>query len=271
MQGLLRADLKRSLTSFGAFYRYLIFLLAFVVLSAVGIPMLMQFYAETTGGAAADATYGSPLNFASVSMFMFGLTGFVASWCVASICWTDMRSGYIRTIISSCGKKSYFTEKLVFSLVICFLFIAITFIFGALVAGLFVGFKEVGSIFDLLIWIIVATLLTWSCATLTQAFLWLLKSNVIAYIVGFVLCTGMLSQVIGMLIGGIGVEVSEAWTEIKSWFPCDAFSTLGGPCVTPEGALNIDAMGWAHIIVPIVVLLVLSYFLVTKVIRKRDV
>lgn len=259
----------------GNFYGYLIAFLVIVLLMSIGIPMLADFLndmaAQSGSSEAASETdpsllFGSPLTFLASNLLLFGLVSIFASWCVTAFCWTEMRSGFDRTIVSGCGKKTYYLEKLLFALIVSFAFVVIGMVVAAAAAALTKGFVGGSSLFSLVAWCVLLSLLCWACASLTLAVLWLFRSHVLAIIVGLTLASGAVSSIVSMVFGSVQA-VADVWGKIVEWFPTSAFSALSAVF---DGELALEGIQWAHFFVPVAVCLAAAYACVLCVLRRRD-
>ncbi len=271
MQSLLKADLHRLVGRKGNFYGYLIAFLVLLLVISIGLPLLTNFINNMAAEKGEETvsimgTYSSPLAFLSSSLVLFGLVSIFASWCVASFCWSDMRSGFNRSIVSRVGKKAYFAEKLVFALVVSFIFVLAGCVIGTLSAAIFVGLAGIGDVVSLLLWIVLLTLVCWGNAALSITVLWLLKSNVLAMLAGLTLGSGLISSIVSLMLGSIPM-VGEAWVKIVSWFPTEAMPRLSN---VVDDALQLGIANLAHILVPAVVCLLVAFFCAITILRKRD-
>lgn len=273
MLSMLQADLHRILRRKGNFYGYMIAYLIIVLVISIGIPLLTNAFNGLSGQLGSDvqmdatALYTSPLNFLSGSLLIFGIVSIFASWCVASYCWSDMRAGYNRSIVSCVGKKTYYTEKLVFALVMSFIFVLAGSVVGTLAAAVTMGFSGIGSIPSLLLWWMLLSVVCWGNAALAVTVLWLTRSNVLAVLLALTLGGGIVSSIIGLMVSGIPV-VGEAWDKITAWLPCEALSRLSS-CVSND-ALALTVGSAAHILLPTLVCLAISFACTLTVLRKRD-
>ena len=269
MLTLLKADIRRLFTRKGNFYGYMVAYLALVLLISVGVPMLSnlinsldepELYADTS------ALYTSPLSFLASSLLIFGLVSIFASWCVTSVCWSDMRGGFNRTIVGCVGKKAYFVEKLVLALAVSLVFVIVGSVVGTAAAAAFVGLAGMGSVPSLLAWWVLLTLASWGNACLTLAILWLFKSNVLGMLIGLALPSGLVSLIVSLVVGNIPV-VGEGWAKVASWLPCEALTTLSN--VTND-VLVLDGGQVAHVLVPTAVCLAAAFALALTVLRRHD-
>ncbi len=271
MQSLLNADLHRLVGRKGNFYGYMIAFLVLLLVISIGLPMLGNFINNMAAEKGEETmsvmgAYSSPLAFLSSSLTLFGLVSIFVSWCVASFCWSDMRSGFNRSIVSRIGKKAYFAEKLVFALVVSFIFVIVGSIVGTLAAAIFVGLQGIGDVVSLLIWIVLVTLACWGNAALAITVLWLLKSNVLAMLAGLTLASGLISSVVSLMIGSIPT-VGEAWGKIVSWFPTEAMTRLSNVI---DDVLQLGTTNLAHMLAPTVVCLVVAFICAFTILRRRD-
>ncbi len=273
MMSILKADLRRMLNLHGNFYGYMVAYLIVVLLMSIGIPMLgnlLNDMAAQSGNTelATDMSglFASPLAFLSSSLSAFGIVSIFASWCVASFCWSDMRCGFDRTMVSGCGKKLYYLEKLLFALAMSFVFVVIGMVVSLLAAIATVGIAGGSSVVSIVLWCVLLTLICWSCASLTLFVMWITKSHVIAMVAGFTLAAGALSSIVGLFIGSIPT-LANVWGEIIAWFPCNAFSRLS---IIVDGELALAAMDWAHVLVPSAACLAISFGCALAVLRRRD-
>ncbi len=267
MQTLLRADLRRLLNSHGNAVGYFVATVIFVLLVAVGSPMLAKLLASSSPelNEGISAGWASTLNVLTATI-MFGFVGLMTSWCSSSICWAEMRAGFERTIASSCGKKAYYTEKLVLALVLSCIFVVFGGLIAVLSATLFVGVQVMSSIVSLLLWMVLTILVSWGCACLTLASLWLMRNNTVAFAVGLTLCTGLLSGVLLMATSSMP-EVADVVSHVREWLPASAFDALA---TVTDGELVLEPLGYAHVLVPSAVCIVVSFVVALNVLPKRD-
>ncbi len=269
MQSLLRADLRRILNSHGNFLGYFVVLLVFAFLGSVGTQLLMRVVADATNNetlrvAMADG-YASSLNILT-SLTTFSFVSLISSWCVASICWSDMRAGFERTIVSSCGKKTYYTEKIVLALVLSTIFVVAGSLFAFVCASLMIGFTYASSIVSFLLWVVFCIILCWGCASFGLAILWLVRNSTVTFLVSLALATGILSGLLVMSFGAVP-EVANFISTVKEWLPSGAFTVLE---TVTDGEFVVDAMACAHVLVPSAVCLAISYMVALNVLPKRD-
>ncbi len=267
MQTLLRADLRRLLNSHGNATGYFVATVIFVLLVAVGSPLLAKMLASSSPelNEGVSAGWASTLNILTGTI-MFGFLGLMSSWCASSICWAEMRAGFERTMASSCGKKVYYTEKLVLALVLSCIFVVCGGLVAILSAGLVVGFQVASSIVSILLWMVLTILVCWGCSCLTLAALWLMRNNTVAFAVGLTLCTGLLSGVLFMATASMP-EVANIVTSVREWLPTSAFDALG---TVTDCELVLEPLGYAHVLVPSVVCVVVSFVVALNVLPKRD-
>ncbi len=270
MSSLLRADIRRIVRPQSNTHWFLVVLLAVIVLAVVLVPVLVDFFnnaniSEEEKEAINTMRVVTPLGSAS-TLLLFGLVPLLASLRMATLCWADMRSGFIRTIVSACGKKTYYIEKLVLALVVSFAFLLIGFVLDLLITAIAGGFTDPSPVLDIIIWVVLATLLTWACASLTLTVLWLVKSNALAYILGISLGSGLISSLISLALGAIPA-IAEVWAKIVEWFPISAVNTLNN---ITNGGLAYEALDYAHVLVPIAVCLAIAFACASAVMSKRD-
>lgn len=270
---LLKADICRIFSRKGNFYGYLIAFLAVILVFSVGIPLLADFInsqlaeQDPTQTTDLSAMYTSPLPFLAGAMLLFGVVSIFASWCVSSVCWSEMSAGFNRTIVSRVGKRIYFLEKLVFALVVCFVFVIVGSIVGTLAAALTMGLAGMGSVPSLLLWLVLVTVVCWGNACLTITVLWLFKSNVLAALCALTLGGGIVSSIISLITSSIP-KVGEAWASVAEWLPCSAFSALSVNIFDDQ--LVLSAMELAHVLVPAAVCVAIAFACVLGVLRRRD-
>lgn len=259
MNSLLRADLSRVFKHRSTVYVLFGVMLLVALLYAVLIPLAQEFLKNSGEAEYADITrlgWPTPLAFSATALLTFGIVGFLSCWAVTSVAWADIRSGYDRTIISSCGKRIYYREKFTFASVVSLIFVAGTVVIGSVASGIISGYEEIGSIVNTIIWCLYVAIISWACACLSLVVLWVTKNSTISYITGFVLCTGLLSSVIGMFLANISPEVVQVWTDISDWFPKGAFSHLE---TITDGSFDLSNDNFLHLIITPVVCLSISY------------
>ncbi|MDO4853844.1 MAG: hypothetical protein Q4A43_00220 [Coriobacteriia bacterium] len=267
MTSLLRADIRRLLQVKNGTHWFLIVLLAMILINAIVMPWLIKTFSDAVGESTGTLGYASPLEFAA-SLLWFGFLSLLCSLRMASLAWADMRSGFNRGIISSCGKKTYYLEKLLLALVVSFAFTVLGVALGSVIAAVSSGFDGVGSVPALALWIVLVTLACWACAAATLAILWLFKSNVLAYLIGISLGSGLISTIVSLAFMSVP-ELANAWSEVAAWFPAGAFSTLSGEYLI-NGEFALSAMGFAHVLLPTAVCLAFAYICAIAVLCKRD-
>ncbi len=269
MLSLLKADVCRLFTRKGNFYGYLIAYLVLVLAISIGLPMLSNYlnsldnpelYTDTS------ALFTSPLAFVSGALLVMGLVSIFASWCATSVCWNDMRGGFNRTIVGCVGKKAYFAEKLLLALVVSFIFVVSGSVVGTAAAAIFVGLAGMGDIASLVLWLVLATVVCWGNACLTLTVLWLLRSNVFGMLIGLALPSGLISSVVSLFTANLP-QVSEAWSTVVSWLPCEAITTMSH---VVNDVLTLDGMQWAHVLAPTAVCIVVAFACALTVLRRRD-
>ena len=268
MTSLLRADIRRLLQAKSGTYWFLIVLLAIIVVNAIVMHWLVKTFSDAVGGESSGTLgYASPLEFAT-SLLWFGFLSLLCCLRMASLAWADMRSGFNRSIISSCGKKTYYLEKLLLALVVSFAFTVLGGIAGTGIAAASSGFDGTGSIPALILWVALVTLACWACAAATLAILWLFRSNVLAYLIGISLGSGLISTIVSLALMSVP-ELANAWSEVAAWFPCGSFSVLSGEYVV-DGEFALSALGLAHVLVPTAVCLAFAYICALTFLCKRD-
>ncbi len=268
MAPLLRADLRRLARPHGSFLFYLAIFLAFVLLTVVGAPLVVSAFSGLNQGTEAAAPaftgYASSLNLFT-GLLAMGWVSLMTSWCAASVCWADMRGGFDRTMIGSCGKKAYYSEKLLLALVLSCAFLVAGMVVS-LVAGFVMGLESLSSPVSVLLWFVLVALECWGCAALTLAVLWVSKSNTLAFGVGLTLAMGIVSGILNMSLGPIP-GVNEVWSEVSSWLPNAAFALLQS---VDNGELALELIDVAHILVPAAVCVGVAYVVANNVLPKRD-
>lgn len=268
MASLLRADLRRIVRPHGSFLLYLVIFLAFVLVTLIAAPIVTNMLANASQSAETKVEpftgFASSLNLFT-GLISFGWGSLMTSWCALSICWADMRGGFDRTIASSCGKKTYFAEKLLLALVLSCAFIVIGMVVS-LVAGLIIGLQSMSSPLSVLLWFVFTVLECWGCAALTLAVLWVSKNNSVASGVGLTLAMGIISSIVGMAVASIPA-LAELWSNITPWLPVSAFGHLQ---TVVDGGFAPELIDVAHILVPAAVCVGVSYVVAQVVLPKRD-
>ncbi len=268
MTSLLRADIRRLLQAKSGTHWFLIALLAMILINAIVMPWLVKTFSGAVGGESTGSLgYASPLEFAS-SLLWFGFLSLLCCLRMASLAWADMRSGFNRSIMSSCGKKTYYLEKLLLALVASFAFTVLGVVVGSVIAAVSSGFDGAGSIPALILWIALVTLACWACAAATLAILWLFKSNVLAYLIGISLGSGLISMIVSLALMSVP-ELASAWGEVVAWFPAGAFGVLSSEYVI-NGEFALSALGLAHVLAPTAACLAFAYICALAVLCKRD-
>ena len=275
MNSLLRADLNRVFKHKSVVYTMFIVLLAIALLYAVVVPLIQDFVrnaAETTPEleAGAGSGFGTPLAYASLALLLFGNVGFLTCWAVTSVSWADVRSGYDRTIISSVGKHVYYREKFVLAAIVSAVFTFGVTLIGCIASGIVSGYESIGqmSFVSFILWLCLVAIVTWSIACVSLVVLWYFRNSTLAYLTGFVLATGLLSTVLGLVIGNIGADAAKAWTEFSKWLPTGSYGALQ---TFVDGNPDFSGGNLVRIFVAPVVCLSLSYFLAFNRLTKRDI
>ncbi len=267
MGKLLRADLRRILSPHGNFWGYLIALVLFTVLTVVGAPMLVRLMADMGQSEVSDlaSTYSSTLAMMS-SILSFGFVGLMSSWSVCAICFTDIRAGFERTIVSSCGKKAYFVEKLVLALVVSAIFVLIGGLLALVAGSLFVGARIATGVVSIVLWFVLSIIVSWACACLCLAVLWIVRNNTVAFLLALTLGSGLLSGVVIMATSTMP-ELSHAISSIREWLPVGAYTILES---VTDGELVLDGTQLAKIFVPSAVCVAAGFVTALHVLPKRD-
>lgn len=270
MDTLLRADLSRIFKHRSVVYTMFLVLLAIALLYAVFVPIMQDFVrnsAETASEFSGPVGFGTPLNYAITALLLFGNIGFLTCWAVISVAWADARSGYDRTIISSCGKKVYYREKFILAFIVSAVFTFGVTLIGSIASGIVSGYDEIGSVVGLIEWACFVAIVTWGCCCASLVVLWYFRNSTISYIFGFVICTGLLSSVLGMVFGNISADVAEAWTNFCKWLPTGSFGALQS---VVDGLPDFSNENLLRTVVAPVVCLAVSYFLAYYRLTKRD-
>lgn len=294
MKTLLRGDLYRASKLRGNIFWYVVILLV-IVLGNVFFAVLLgndlnDYFAqsaqsaESTTSATLDmfANFSSPSNFLGKSLLSFGLLTMLVCWATTNFCWVEIRDGFTKNIITSTGKQTYYLSKILFALCVSVIFVVIGVVVALVCGQLFVGFKSFDSPVHILVWSLLLILLSWACASLCLVILWLLKNQVIAYVLGLCLATGFLSSLVANVFLFIPSAdmFADMYSELVNWLPTTAISMLssatrdtvdilgGAPKELASVALNAEVI--VHVIVTSVVMLALSVVLTLTAVRKRD-
>lgn len=251
MFGILRGDIYRALQLRGNVFWYLVIFAAFVIGNVLFAALFGQpindIFSSATDEVVASATteeeaelyaattidmfanFSTATNFLGHALMPFGFMTMMVCWCVTNFAWVDIRDGYIKGLVSGVGKRAYFTEKLVFALVIAVVFAIVGAVLGiglTLLTG--IGFKADESVVQILVWLLLAILVSWGCAALCLGVLWIARNQVITYLVGFLLASGFLS---GLLAGVIAMvpnmdALASAFNVVMEWLPRGVVSSL---------------------------------------------
>lgn len=268
MLSLLRADLRRINRPRAGFRGYLVLLLLMIVATVVVFKLVSGLLANTAEGAGTSLeTYDSATTFLAVTLTSLGVVGALSCWSATSICWIDMRNGYDRSIISSVGKHVYYGEKLLLALVVSAIFMVVGSVFSIILALVMGSLASFGSVVGLIGWIVVATVVIWSCAALSLTVLWLLRNQVLSYLLGLCLCTGIGSSLVGLALSSLP-EVAQAWGDLSGWFPKGAFGVVNA---VSDSFIALDGESLAHLLVPTAICLVVSFAVANTVLRRRDI
>lgn len=277
MFSLLRADMRRIFRRHGSFFGFVVALLVFGLFTGA-IPVIVRslisaFGTGQTSAAEAQqlnqslsAAYASPTGCIVTIMTGAGFLSLVTSLSAANLCWVDKRNGYDRTIVSSCGKRTYYHEKIAFALVLSVLYTVIASVFALAIGGVMSGISGMDSVPTLLCWFVSTVLVNWVCACLCMAVLWLFKSQVLVYLLAFVMSNGALTGLLGLAVNGFGQQAAELYNEFCTWLPHTAVSVAAN---LVDGSFVLDMGMLPNMVVPSVVCLVLTYVAV-GMLRKRD-
>ena len=271
MISLLKADLARIFKHRSTVYTMFIVLLVIALAYAVLVPVVQEFLKNSNANAASELEiqktgFGLPIKYLVTSLLLFGNAGFLICWAVTSVAWADARMGYDRTIISGCGKRIYYQEKLQLACIISFIFVFLVALIGCIASGIVSGYDEIGSVIDMLLLCLYTAIISWGCACISLVVLWLTKNSTISYIVGFILCTGLLSTVLGMVLGNVGPDVAQAWSDFAKWLPTGAFGALQN---ITDGHIDMGD-NFLRVFVAPIVCLVFSYVFSLHYLTKRD-
>lgn len=277
MFSLLRADLRRIVRRHGSFYGFVIALFVFGLFTGA-IPVLVRSLlasvAQSSGGnaetqalnEALSGSYASPTGCIVGIMMEGGFLTLIACLSAAHLCWVDKRNGFDRTIVSSCGKRTYYHEKMAFALVLSVLYAVVASVFALVIGGLISGIAGMDTVPAFLGWFVCTVLVNWACACLCMAVLWLFKSQVLVYLLAFVMASPVVMGLLGLGINNLGQQASELYNELCRWLPHTAVG-LAGSLVDGSFAFPVEDL--PHLIVPCVACLALT-FVGIGVLRKRD-
>lgn len=258
MLGLLRGDLYRALRVRGNVFWYLIVFVVVVVgnvaFAALFGQAINDMFANAAAEAAAEAgteeeaaaasmtalvdmfaNFSTPTNFMGASMMAYGFMTLMVCWCVTNFAWCDLRDGYAKGMVSGVGKGKYFGEKMLFALVLSVVFVVIGAVVGlglTMLTG--IGFKGDDSVAQILLWCVLTALITWGCACLCLGVLWIVRNQVLVYLLAFLLASGFLSGLLLTIITNIPnmESVASALAALVDWLPRGAV-----------GALNTGTLG----------------------------
>lgn len=276
MFSLLRADLRRIVRRHGSFYGFVIALFVFGLFTGalpVLVRSLLASVAQSSGNADAEAlnqalsgSYAAPTGCIVGIMMEGGFLTLITCLSAAHLCWVDKRNGFDRTIVSSCGKRTYYHEKMAFALVLSVLYAVVASVFALVIGGLISGISGMDTAPAFLGWFVSTVIVNWACACLCMAVLWLFKSQVLVYLLAFVMANSMVMSLLGLGVNNLGQQASEIYAEICKWLPHTAVS-LAGNLVDGSFSFPVDSL--PNMIVPCVACLVLT-FLSVGALRKRD-
>lgn len=271
MNSLLRADFSRIFKHKSTVYTMLIVLLVIAFAYAILVPILQEAVRSNPSTASELTTdkpgFPMPVAYAITALLLFGNAGFLVCWAVTSVVWADARSGYDRTIISACGKRTYYREKFVLAAIISVLFVFISAILGSVASGIVSGYEDIGSIPEFFLWCCLVSIISWGSACVSLVVLWLTRNSTVAYLTGFVLSTGLLSSVMTMVLGNVSADVAQAWGEFCKWLPTGAYNALE---TVTDGHINFGGENLLRMIVAPVVCLSVSYYVGLYRLPKRD-
>ena len=272
MFSLLRADLRRITRRHGGFYGFVIAMVVIGLFTGV-IPVLMrsllasvsQDSAETEAiNQALSAPYASPV--ACAASIMGGIISLLTCLSAMRVCWIDKRNGYDRTIVSSCGKRVYYHEKIAFALVLSAVFTVLALILSVVMGFAVRGITGMDSPIAFVQWFVSTVFVTWACACLCMAVLWLTKSQLITFVLALFLTNGILTGLIGLGVNGLGEQVAKFYQTICEWLP-NASVNLSSNLVNGAYAFPVDSL--ANMVVPALACIALT-FLAVGALRKRD-
>ena len=276
MFSLLRADLRRIVRRHGSFYGFVIALLVFGLFTGalpVIVRSILASVAQSSGNAEAAAlnealsgSYATPTGCIVGIMMEGGFLTLVTCLSAAHLCWVDKRNGFDRTIVSSCGKRTYYHEKMAFALVLSVLYAVVASVFALVIGGLITGITGMDAVPAFLGWFASTVIVNWACACLCMAVLWLFKSQVLVYLLAFVMANPMVMSLLGLGVNNLGEQASEFYTELCKWLPHTAVSLAGN---LVDGSFAFPADSLPNMIVPCVACFTLT-FLGVGALRKRD-
>lgn len=292
MLALLKGDLYRARHIRGNVFWYVIVLLV-VALGNVAVAAIFgQSFNEAFAQTAAEmgttetidmfANFSTPTNFLGHALMSFGVLTILACFSTTNFCWTEMRDGFAKNTITAVDKKAYFTEKLIFALIISFVFAFVGTALSLVMLVLFgISLAAAESVAHVVVWMLLVTLITWACCCVCLVVLWAAKNQVIAYLVGFLLATGALSQVLGTVCMFIpnAEWLLDVYNAVIEWLPRNAVALLntgvpgateilGQPSVQAGVSLAGDVIG--RIVVISGVMVVAAFVAAIAFVTKRD-
>ena len=277
MLSLLRADLRRMVRRHGSFYGFVIALAVFGLLTGV-LPVLMRPVlaglseaAGETGAAeeldqALSAPFATPVTCIASIMSSGGFLALMVCLSVTHLCWVDKRNGYDRTIVSSCGKRTYYHEKMAFALVLSVAFTLVASVIALVFGGLASGISGLDSPVVLIEWFCATVFTAWACACLCMAVLWLTKNQLLVFVLAVALVNPVITQLLGLAVGNLGSWASETYTKVLEWMPHTAVALAGN---VVNGSFVCDLESLPNLVVPCVACVALT-FLAVGALRKRD-
>lgn len=277
MLSLLRADLRRITRRHGSFFGFVIVIFAFALLTGV-LPVLLRSALASLSESTGDSASTQALNEALSAPFatptscvasMMGTGGFLALMvCLSAthLCWVDKRNGYDRTIVSSCGKRTYYHEKMAFALVLSVIYAVVATVIALVLGGLVSGIAGMDSPLSFIGWFVTTVLTAWVCACLCMAVLWLTKNQLLVFVLAVALVNPIVFNLLGLAIGNLGEGVSGAYTKILEWMPHTAVTLASN---IQDGSFTFELENLLNLVVPSVVCLGLT-FLAVGALRKRD-
>lgn len=203
------------------------------------------------------------------SMWMSaGALGCFVSVVVALFFALDFTSGYVKNLPSSRRDRlAYYGEKLVLVVLLTtalLVFAIATFEVGRVVAGL--TYAHVGTLGELAAWLGLSVLIVSVYGAITAVVTWLTQSKAAAIATAIVVGSGMLGQILGMVLSGLAA-MWEPLARVAEWLPFSNYELLkqGGE------ALLASSGDIGHILISCGAVLVACTAVALGVCTRKDV
>lgn len=226
MLKLLRSDLYRALHRGGGMRGCLI---AWVVIM-LGVCVAMKLVPLLNGENGTTWAFSTSLDMYGMLALITYVFMLVAAIDAVHVGSADLASGFVRSVVPTCGKVAYYAEKLVLAFVIPAVMLVLSILIisvGALVTG--VQVYEWSSPLDVLAWAALVVFLTGSVACLGLSVAWALKNGGAGKALVVLICLGIIESLVGtgvMFAFPTSDVAIEAVKVINEWCPTNVYSML---------------------------------------------